>query len=350
MATFNPHENDLFYYVEGETRVKDIVKVLAKEMTENANATTITPALGVANYGWTRVYPAGGTAVDDKFIMKTITSRADATHECEYYVQFEREITTTPDKSLIGLAVTYGRELDATGSSIKPETSSPKTYLSWYKDELNPSVKDWLPVAYWISMTKDNISLVLRGDPSADVYPYTSYLTTYMYAGILNPLDPDQAEDRDYNFCLTTGSHKEAEYGDKYGPRTATGTTDVSMFGNKAGMPYQPHYPAFYTPHPFMDKLNIEGSRWNHNKHQFSDITLIHPVDMERGKMLGVLIGDAAALYDNDKLVFKQNTAEQEMYKKFEITAPYTFLNNSANNKYCLAIRCYSDSITLTTP
>lgn len=335
LVNINPHDNDKFYYVEGETRVKDIVKVLATEMITNATALD-------ASYGWTLINPATVDLVDSSFVMKTTTSKG-----YDFYIKIERPIVTAPDRSLIGLSVTYGNEYDTVAGDIKSTACSPVTYLNWYKNELQANVKDWLPVAYWISMTKDNISLVLRGDPSADVYPYTSYLTTYMYAGILNALDPAQAKDEEYNFAVTTGSATEPSYSDAYGPRTATGTTDVSMMGNKAGMPFQPHYPAFYTPHPFMDKLNIEGSRWNHNKHQFSDITLIHPIDMERGKMLGVLIGDAAALYDNDKLVFKQNTKEQEMYKKFEITAPYTFLNNSANNKYCLAIRCYSDDVTI---
>ena len=336
LINVNLHDrNDKFYYVEGEATVATIVKKLATEFTETATALDPT-------YGWTMVEPTTAGAVVDKFIMSTTTSKGKT-----FYVKIERPITTAPDRSLIGLVVSYGKEYDVTLKDIKTDKISPETHLSWYKDELQANVKDWLPVAYWISMTKDSINLVMRGDPSADVYPYTSYLTTYMYAGILNALDPNQADDSEYNFAVTTGSHTEPNYGDEYGPRTATGTSDVSMVGNKAGMPFQPPYPAFYTAHPFMDKLNIEGSRWNHNKHQFSDITLIHPVDMERGKMLSVLIGDAASLYDNDKLVFKQNTIDQEMYKKFEITAPYTFLNNSANNKYCLAIRCYSDDVTI---
>ncbi len=106
-------------------------------------------------------------------------------------------------------------------------------------------------------------------------------------------------------------------------------------------MPYQPHYPAFYATNQFMDKCNVEGSRWNHKKHQFSDITLVHPVDMERGKMINVLAGDASAIYDMDKLVYKKDTEEEEYYKKFKLTAPFHFLNNSANRNYCIAIRCY---------
>lgn len=335
LVDFNPHSLDKFYYVEGETTVKDIVKDLATEITSKADS----------EYQWTLLNPASVDSVENTFIVSTETSNGYT-----YYVKFERHCATANDlttASLFEMLVSYSNEYDTVAGDLKDEIASPVTHLSWYKDNLNPSVKDWLPVSYWLQMTKDHMHLILRGDPSADIYPYNDYLTTYMYAGILDKLDAEQAEDKQYNFAVTTGSQGEPQYGDEYGPRTATGTTDVSMMGNKAGMPFQPHYPAFYTSNQFMDKLNIEGSRWNHNKHQFSDITLIHPIDMERGKMEDVLVGDAEALYDNDKLVFKQNTKEQEMYKKFAITAPYTFLNNSANQKYCLAIRCYNDDLTI---
>src|SRR3712207_7193794 len=52
---------------------------------------------------------------------------------------------------------------------------------------------------------------------------------------------------------------------------------------------------------------------------QFSDITLVHPIDMERGKMRNVLVGDGSAIYDMDKLVYKRDTDEEENYKKFKI-------------------------------
>jgi hypothetical protein len=65
---------------------------------------------------------------------------------------------------------------------------------------------------------------------------------------------------------------------------------------------------------------------------------------MERGKMINVLVGDASSIYDADKLVYLKDTDQEESYKKFKITAPFSFLNNSANINYCLAIRCYKSS------
>jgi hypothetical protein len=216
--------------------------------------------------------------------------------------------------------------------------------LAWYR-KVQSGIKDFLPVQYWINVTNDSINLVLRGDPSADVDPYKNYLTSYAYIGALKPVEDSATTDDIYNFGITTSSDVQPSYSKAYGERTATGITDVCMMANKIGLPYQPHYPAFYATNPFMDKCNVEGSRWNHKKHQFSDITLVHPVDMERGKMINVLAGDASSIYDMDKLAYRKDTAEEEYYKKFKLTAPYHFLNNSANVNYCVAIRCYKTTV-----
>lgn len=233
-----------------------------------------------------------------------------------------------------------GKQVEIQIKDLVEESCSVPSRLAWYK-KLAKEIGEWLPVQYWLNVTKDAINIVLRGDPSADNYPYNNYLTSYAYIGAIKPIEDSASTDDEYNFGVTTSSDIQPFFTKKFGERTATGITDVCMVGNKIGMPMQPHYPGFYTTHSFMDKCNTEGSRWNHKKHQFSDITLVHPVDMERGKMVNVLAGDASAIYDMDKLVYKKGTDDEENYKKFKITAPYCFLNNSANNLYCIAIRCY---------
>lgn len=236
-----------------------------------------------------------------------------------------------------------GTQTEVTVTDLVKENCSVPSRFSWYK-KLAPEIGTWLPIQYWINVTKDAINLVLRGDPSADNYPYNNYLTSYAYIGALRPMEDSAYTDDEYNFGVTTSSDIQPFFTKKFGERTATGITDVCMIANKIGMPMQPHYAGFYTTHSFMDKCNTEGSRWNHKKHQFSDITLVHPIDMERGKMTNVLAGDASAIYDMDKLVYKKGTDDEENYKKFKITAPYSFLNNTANNLYCLAIRCYKSA------
>ncbi|MCB2300404.1 hypothetical protein [Clostridium tagluense] len=236
-----------------------------------------------------------------------------------------------------------GKQVEIEVKDLMEESCSVPARFAWYK-KLTPEIGEWLPVEYFINVTKDAVNIVLKGDPSADNYPYANYLTSYAYIGAVKPMEDSASTDDEYNFGVTTSSDIQPFFTNKFGERTATGITDICMVGNKVGMPMQPHYPGFYTAHAFMDKCNVEGSRWNHKKHQFSDITLVHPVDMERGKMQNVLAGDASALNDTEKLVYKKGTDEEESYKKFKITAPYCFLNNSANNLYCIAIRCYKSA------
>ncbi|WP_039242674.1 hypothetical protein [Clostridium botulinum] len=253
--------------------------------------------------------------------------------------------------------ITFGKDIHKTNKIIQgkskqeeiqvqdlvKETCSVPARFAWYK-ALPKEIGEWLPVQYWITQTKDSINIVLRGDPSADNYPYNNYLTSYAYIGALKALEEDSEPDREYNFGVTTSSDIEPFFIKKFGDRTATGITDVCMCANKIGMPMQPHYPAFYTSDKWMDKCNVEGSRWNHKKHTFSDITLVHSIDMERGKMENVLIGDSSALYDTDKITYHRGKDDEEHYKKFTITAPYNFLNNSANILYCIGIRCTKEA------
>ncbi|MBV1816846.1 hypothetical protein ACIR03_02780 [Clostridium cochlearium] len=402
-----------FYYVEGSCQVKDLVKTLVTEITQNAGI-----------YKWDLVHPTSiddiGSAGEAKEInlitdesttdkVDTVFTVGSQNDMCiikattsfgkEFYVKIDREkadLTTEEKKALIdfkdlhtysilnggwgtrtdaqvlemmagvndkwskrgdydayvsamtksnslnNIRLQISDKLNKEGTDLDIPKNIQKEYnyrLAWYR-KLQPEIKDFLPVQYWINITKDSINLVLRGDPSADVHPYENYLTSYAYIGALKPVEDSATTDDKYNFGITVSSDIEPNYSHAYGERTATGITDVCMIANKIGMPYQPHYPAFYATNPFMDKCNVEGSRWNHKKHQFSDITLVHPVDMERGKMENVLIGDASSIYDTDKLAYKKDTEEEEYYKKFKITAPFNFLNNSANINYCIAIRC----------
>jgi hypothetical protein len=332
LVSKNLRENDKFYYVESACSVADVVKVLATEITTNAGAEN----------GWTLVHPASVDDITHRTVLSTTT-----TFNEKFYLEISRpdDLDTTGGGEafpLTYLNLQIGTAIDDVTNTLVKGKSSPISRVSWYHDDIDSTIKSWLPVTYWMNVSKDAINVVFRGDPSADVYPYEKFLVGFAYVGALKPLDPDQTPDTKYNFGITASSSIMPTLTTEYGPRTGTGVTDVCMVGSKSGMPYQPHYPAFYTANPYMDKINIEGSRWNNQKHQFSDVTLVHPVDMERGKLHHCLIGDDSSLFDNDKLVFKQKTVDQEMYRKFKISAPYSFLNNSANVHYCIAIRCYN--------
>ncbi|MFC0905910.1 hypothetical protein ACFHWD_14635 [Clostridium sp. MT-14] len=397
-----------FYYVEGNTSVKNLVKTLVTEITQNAGIykwDLVVPdsidKIGSTSEGTTINLITDGSTTDKVQTVFTSSSQNDTciikattSYGKSFYVKIDRvarKLTTKEKQAIVNFkslhtysiggggtghrtdaqvlemmagdtggysdyvsAMTSGqalnnirlqiaKELNQAGDNINVSSDIQEKYncrLAWYRN-LQPEIKDFLPVQYWLNVTKDSINLVLRGDPSADVAPYENYLTSYCYIGALKPVEDSAYTDDEYNFGITTSSDIEPNYSNPYGERTATGVTDVCMIANKIGMPYQPHYPAFYTTNPFMDKCNAEGSRWDHKKHQFSDITLVHPVDMERGKMINVLAGDSSSIYDGDKLVYMKDTDSEENYKKFKVTAPFNFLNNSANINYCVAIRCY---------
>lgn len=401
-----------FYYVEGNSSVKNLVKSLVNEITQNKTVykwDLVVPdsidKIGVNGSAETIDLITDGSKTDK--VQTTFTSskqndtciiKATTSYGKTFYVKIsrpKRELTTKEIQAVqkfksshvyddpsgavcsrndaqvldfmaeqnadgtdngyndyvsamtAGLALNNIRfqmaselNTDNTDINISQDIQEKYNYrLAWYRN-LQPEIKDFLPVQYWLCVTKDSINLVLRGDPSADVAPYNNYLTSYAYSGALKPVEDSAYTDDEYNFGITTSSDMEPNYSNPYGERTGTGVTDVCMIANKIGMPYQPHYPAFYSTNPFMDKCGVEGSRWNHKKHQFSDITLVHPIDMERGKMINVLAGDASSIYDTDKLVYMKGTDQEENYKKFKITAPFNFLNNSANINYCIAIRC----------
>lgn len=308
-----------FYYVEGSATVAGLLKALATEITSNAG-----------DYKWTLVNPATLDSISNLIILSATTSYGST-----FYVKMQRATGV-----INSVTVQVGTKLNADSTDLDDTLSSVPAKFAWYK-ALGSNIGDWLPVQYWLNVTKDAVNLVLRGDPSADNYPYKNYLTSYAYMGALRPVEDTALTDDKYNFGITISSADAPTFTDKFGERTATGITDVCMVANKIGMPMQPHYPGFYTTNPFMDKCNVEGSRWNHKKHQFSDITLVHPVDMERGKMINVLAGDDSSIFDGDKLAYKKDTPDEEYYKKFKITAPYSFLNNSANILYGICIRCY---------
>lgn len=395
-----------FYYVEGNTSVRNLVKSLVDEITQKAGAYTwelvfpaTVDAIGVKTTKTVNLINDGSTTsqayqkiynldyYNDTCILKATTrfgksfylkiergsrdltvdektaivsfnaykngsslQRTDAITLDYFYTQpgsmntFNNYVSAmTASQALNNLTLQIASQLNQDGNDIDISSDIQSKYnyrLSWYRN-LQAGIGDYLPVQYWLNVTKDSINLILRGDPSADDSSYKSYLTSYAYIGALNPIEDGAIIDDVYNFGITVSSDIEPNYSNLYGSRTATGITDVCMIGNKVGMPYQSHYPSFYTTNPFMDKCNIEGSRWNHKKRNFSDITLVHSVDMERGKMINVLAGDASRINDTDKLTYNEGLDSEENYKKFKITAPFNFLNNSSNPNAAIAIRCY---------
>ena len=75
------------------------------------------------------------------------------------------------------------------------------------------------------------------------------------------------------------------------------------------------------------------------HKYHMSDIIIYHAYDRERGKLQNALIGDRSAIFHLDLLVIDKGKPEKKQYVMFNINAPYSILNNSANSLYGIALR-----------
>lgn len=249
-----------------------------------------------------------------------------------------------------------GTELNEAKTDFIGNSSLPARF-AWFK-KTHSNLKDYTGCDYWFNLNKECFNLVVRGDASTDVYPYNNWKIAYGTVQRLLPID-DIESDSDYigNWAMTVSSDAQPNwntdvstehYGvasEQYGFRTANGVTDITMVATKAGIPYQPHYTKFATTNPVMDIVNTEGSRWNKKKHSFDEIIVVHPFDMERGKMQNVLVGENSAKFDGDRLLYSKQGEDPEVYLKFKISAEYNFLNNSPNPYYCIALRIGAEEV-----
>lgn len=308
-----------FNWVEGTTTIKDFVR---------AFATTFTMA---DQHAWTLEYPVALGSVENKVILKTTTS-TDKT----FYLKVERTA-----EALEHVVMTIGTKVvtlpETSEKDLEEATSSIPARFAWYKNVKDVFIGEWLPIQYWTNFNNDAINIVIQGDPSPDIEPFEHYLTSYAYIGAIESYEGGDADDT-YNFGITVSSDIEPTYSNKYGLNTATGVTDVSMVGTRSSMPYQLHTVEFHAANPYMMKNFLQGSNWTH-KHHFSEVTLVHAYDRERGKLKNMLIGDRSAIFHLDELVMDKGTANEKVYKAFNINAPYWFVNNSANIFYGIVLR-----------
>lgn len=307
-----------FNWVEGVTTVKEIVKSLAIELT--------TATL----YSWTLKAPSSAGEITDSCILETKNAAGN-----KFYLKITR-----PEGSLNHVLLQTGNGFDETAGDLKEAKRSAAAKFSWYRENAELCIGDWLPVQYWMSFSTEYANIVLQGDPSPDQTPYNNYLISYAYIGALKGYE-NADEDSVYNFALTCGADtfpEEADYPKEFGNRTGTGVTDIVMVGTRTGTPYQAHYPAFHTTNPFMDKNFISASAWTH-KYHFSEIVVGHAYDRERGKLQNVLVGDRSAIFHLDELIQDKGLETEKTYKMFNLSAPYSFLENSANILYGIALR-----------
>lgn len=307
-----------FNWVEGVTTVKDIVKSLATELST------------ASVHSWSLKTPGALGEITDKCILESENAQGK-----KFYLAVKR-----PEGNLEHIILQIGDGYNAETGELEEGKRSEEAMFSWYRNTEGLYIGQWLPVQYWMSFSGTYANIVIQGDPSPDKAPYDNYMISYAYIGALQSYD-NADEDSQYNFALTCSSSAlplEEERLKEFGERTGTGVTDIVMAGTRTGTPYQAHYPAFHTTNPFMDKNFISASAWTH-KYHFSEVVVAHAYDRERGKMQNMLVGDRSAVFHLDELIQDKGLETEKTYKMFNINAPYSFLNNSPNVLYGIAVR-----------
>lgn len=331
----------------------------------------------MVDYTWELVAPLTVDEIEDSALFKISIDTSetfDKTQMQDYYWELrytDYENQTSTDYRT-HIETRYGDKLDSSETSLDDETSSEWTPFSWYKPEAFSPIEnnggtihfeDWLPVHYWLNHTGESLNIVIQGDPGVDIAPYQNYIIGYGYLGAIDSFPCMATEDRKNNFAFTFGSHAipaEGEFVDIWGSREATGNSDISMIRTQSNIPFQAHYPSFHTVPEFMDKHFITVSQWT-GTHHFSEVTVVHAYERERGKLRNMLIGDRSSIFHLDELISNKDTfdyrgalhncsrdvldkgypleSKQKHWKMFNINAPYWFGNNSPNLHYGVAIR-----------
>ncbi|CAK7055521.1 hypothetical protein [Tissierella sp.] len=322
-------------WIEGVTTVREFVKALT---------TTIT--LGQDSSYWELVYPSSISAVTNKSIVSTkpfsLNNEGQPTgKDTEFYLMIERPVIGEEGELALNyVELTIGDKLNESSDGFAEEHYGESARYAWYRDFKDIEglyYGEWLPIKYFMNIDIKTFNLVIQGDPSIDVRPYHNALFSYANVGAIESYEGGD-EDIRGNFGLTVGSDIAPKRSMRFGANTGTGVLDVIMAYSRAGAPYQAHDIKFKADNPYKDKYFIGPSEWTHKFH-FDEITVIHKYDRERGKLRNVLIGDRSALENNAELIYMKGTDEETVYKSYQISAPYTAIEESANPLYGVILR-----------
>ncbi|MNX86481.1 hypothetical protein D3C86_1183660 [compost metagenome] len=135
-----------------------------------------------------------------------------------------------------------------------------------------------------------------------------------------------------------TGAVVEVRYPKVWGNNTATGTNDIAMYKTRSGVYFQAHGPSFITPEPYMKKDAFNPSRYT-KKFHLSPLYIVHGYDGYRGFLKDIVVVDDSSIVHLDELIVNKGQANEEVYKYFKLTAPFSIMKNSANANYGVGIK-----------
>lgn len=320
-------------WIEGITTIREFVKSLT---------TTITT--GEESSAWKLVHPATIGAVTNKSIISTKPFSLDdgsQQDDTEFYLMIERPVVGEEGELALNyVELTIGDKLNESKDGFAEEHYGESARYAWYKDFKDVEglyYGEWLPIRYFMNVDIKTFNIVIQGDPSIDVRPYQNALFSWANVGALESYEGGDTDTKG-NFGITVGSDIPPTRSMRFGANTGTGVMDVIMAYSRAGAPYQSHDIKFKADNPYKDKYFIGPSEWTHKFH-FDEMTVVHKYDRERGKLRNVLIGDRSALENNAELIYMKGTDEETIYKSYQMNAPYTAIEESANPLYGVILR-----------
>lgn len=321
-------------WVEGYTKASSIVKDLATILTtseKDANNNII------PEKNWILVYPDTLDSIVDTCILKTVTTPINS-KSLTMYLKIERPSPTTNFQYVqltLSDAYTSGDSFPTTGATISP-------VAKWYWYKASPTgntssiVGTNLAIHYYGSVNNDRFAMVLEGDSTVN---YNDYLISFGYCGRIKSF-AEGIEDIDGNFALTVKTDGTISSSTTYGDYTANGMTDIMMYKTRTGVPYQAHSPAFITLQKvtLTNQTGFNASEWT-NKYHLSPVYVAHNYrDGYRGYLDGVVALDRRNIVHKDELIVTNPDSTEDRYKYFNIMSANSFMANSPNDSYGLAI------------
>ena len=258
--------------------------------------------------------------------------------EYTYYVRFYKPTTVGGNPNHYFLEWTIGENYANDTDEFPVDHYSRTGKINWFKETTTAALaaKGWLPIEYWVSMTKNALIGVVMGDPGLS---NDSWLSSPFYFGSLKQIDGALETDNKGNFAGFGGSFTEPELSKIYGDYTGTGMTDVIMVSTKIGRPYQAHKVAIFGGHEFREKT-FNGQSAHTGKHPVSDIVLTDVHENDRGTLRNCLAVSRVAKEHGTELIYNRYiSGEEERYLFLNINAPFTPFNTSPDVLIGFAIR-----------
>lgn len=314
-----------------------VSKVVPKSQLLKNLALSITNAQ--TSSSWILYYPSNYTEIIDLFVIKTRVNNKEVFIEFynpdyknnHYYMECRYGWKYTPPENL------------HSSGNFEEDCGSVRSRFSW--NTLDPKLKEWVPVKYFMEVDEERLIIVLCGSEE-----YETSLVSPAYFGKITEFKNSSIYLNNFGMFVSSDISP-VDYLSKqelymYGDNTSDGVTSFSMLTTKTGYPFQRNALAFLTCDEF---LNEKGNSSKYtNGFGFSKVSIVSPISGYLGRLDNLRIGKFPKLKDKTKLFkYDEDNLTDKIYQLFKINAPYSILNNSPNILSSLAVLCYDKEIDI---